>query len=713
MRYIVAIWMGCSFFTQQISAGEGMWIPLWLDSINYSDMYKKGLRLQANDIYNDTATSLKDAVVIFGGGCTGEVISANGLVLTNHHCAYSRIQSHSSIDNDLLEKGFWAGSQSDELPNPGLTVSFLVRMEEVTGRILKNIPDTLPEHKRKIIIDERSAWLVYETVRNTHYQAEVKPLFFGAKYVLFVYEVFRDVRLVGTPPESMGRFGGDTDNWIWPRHTGDFCLFRIYADKSNNPATYSPDNVPFQPKKYLPIATGGVQEGDFTMVMGYPGKTDSYLTAKGLELVALQSLPAKISMREQRLQALQSLMEEGPEQRLRFASRYASSSNAWKKWKGVTQGIVRSQAIEQKKAGERLFFEWAAGSPIYSDLANQFNAFYAEFEPHYQANDLGNELMASIEVFDLIGEYHSAFSGARDSSAEFRSASLKDMNNKGVRYFRSRLVDLDTRILSEQLRLYASNTPVSFQPEWMRNAMLTNQSERHHGTGNLLQSSLFSDSISFLAWARKSFHRQEKLFRSDPLVRAYADWVKLFYGQIYPQTDSLNVELNRLMRLYMSGLMAMYPERPYYPDANFTMRISYGQVEGYTPADAMNLGCQTFLEGVFEKEQLGMADYVVSSPLRQKYLDRDFGNWDADGKMPVCFIGSNHTSGGNSGSPVIDAYGRLVGINFDRNWEGTVSDYAYNPEICRNISLDIRFVLFVIDKVANADWLLDELELIQ
>ena len=707
----------CTNFLLVLNAGEGMWNLLLLDSLNYKDMQEKGLRLSPEEIYSMNQASLKDAVVIFGGGCTGELISPDGLLITNHHCGYNRIQSHSTVEKNYLADGFWAGSKSEELANPGLSVTFLVRMEDVTAKVLHDIPEALPEYERSVRLAARISELQKEAVAGTHYDAEIKSFFYGREYYLFIYEIFNDVRLVGAPPEAIGRFGGDTDNWVWPRHTGDFSLFRIYAGKDNKPAPYSPDNIPYKPRKFLNISVNGIREGDFTMVLGYPGKTDEYLTSDALRMISQKSLPAKIEMRTLRLNALENEMSKGPEKRLQYAARYMGTSNAWKKWIGVTKGIEHSDALKRKELLEESFKQWAdklvRDTAGYSVLMEEFRTLYTMFEPLYIANDLGNELMNSIDVFSLVNDAQTDFYSMLDSSDQYKKTALQGMKKRGIAFFRSDAIDIDHRILPSLLDIYAKNTLPKYQPGFYEQIVSAYNGNYQAYSEDVFKQSVFTDSLRYLKMLNKSLENIRKTIVNDPLVVLHRDFTRTQIMDVYRKADSLNRELNRLYRKYLSGLMAMNATRILYPDANFTMRLAYGKVEGYEPSDAVGYGYCTTLNGIMEKEDPEIADYKVPDKLKKLFMDRDFGPYIFEDKVPVCFIASNHTSGGNSGSPVLNAEGNLIGINFDRNWEGTVSDYAYDPSLCRNISLDIRYVLFVIDKVADADWILDELTLIK
>jgi hypothetical protein len=703
---------------QSLSArcGEGMWLPMYIDSLKLLEMQRLGFALGEGEIYSIDHPSLKDAVVIFGNGCTGEVISPDGLLITNYHCGFSRIQQRSTVERNYVTDGFWAASREKELPNPGLTVAFLVRMEEVTRVALKGLDDSIPEQERSSIIMKNVAGIQKKATEGKGYNSEVKSFFFGTRYFLFVYEVFPDVRLVGAPSESIGKFGGDTDNWIWPRHTGDFSLFRIYAGKDNKPAEYSTENVPYKPVKYLPLSLDGVNEGDFTLVIGYPGRTDEYLTSQGLNLVANKSLPVKVEMRNLRLQGLRNEMDKSTAAKLRFGAKYYSISNAWKKWIGVTKGVERSNAISLKQNQEENFSQWTRSNPSketgYDSLLSRFDKTYAQYEPLFMANDLGNEFLNSVEIFNLAKNSLSNYYSLLDSSRTYNQAAIKKLHDSGMSFFRSGSENVDKFILPELLRIYAENTDEKFHPDIYKEIRGKYNNNYKAYTDHVFQTSLFTDSIRFEKLLKKSPKVIHKQLWTDPLPAMYREFVNILLFSVHGKTDSLERDLNRLYRKYITGLMAMDTGRVFYPDANFTMRIAFGKVEGYRSQDAVSYTANTSLEGVMEKENEEVSDYRIFPKLKDVYKEHDFGRWAVNGKVPVCFIASNHTSGGNSGSPVLNANGELVGINFDRNWEGTVSDYVYNPSICRNIALDVRYVLFIIDKVANASWLIDELTLV-
>ena len=700
------------FHSLHVLPGEGLWIPLLIDSLNYHDLQQKGLQLNADEIYSVNNGSLKDAVVMFGNGCTGGLVSDRGLLITNYHCGYSRIQSLSTVERNYLTDGFWADSRERELPNPGLTVSFLVRIENVTDQALSGIDELQPEAERIEKVTYNISKIKKLAVANTHYDSEVKPFFFGKEYYLFVYEVFRDIRLVAAPPSAIGRFGGDTDNWIWPRHTGDFSLFRIYAGTDNLPASYSPENVPYKPRKFLTVSVSGVDEGDFTMVLGYPGRTDEYLTSYGLSMIAEKLLPAKIEMRTLRLNALQEEMEKSPAAYLKYTAQYNNISNSWKKWIGVTKGVKRSDALNNKRNQEQLFARWTAadksGRPEYTQLMERFASIYSVYEPLYLANELGNECMNSFQLFGFARKLQPLFSTLKDSSLAAKKKAVDRLSNMGRNFLASEAVQIDRKIMADILRIYGVHVDPKYHPGTLALASQQYNGDYWAYTDFLFNSSVITDSTRFTKLMKKKPSKIAASLINDPVVSLQRDFGQAIAYQVYGILDSFNLELNRLYRSYISARMQMDSGKIFYADANSTMRLAYGRAEGYNGADAVQYNYMTTLDGVIEKEGKDMAEYTVIPELRALYDTREYGRFAADGRMPVCFIASNHTSGGNSGSPVLNCRGELVGINFDRNWEGTVSDYVYDPAVCRNICLDIRYVLFVIDKIGKAPWILDE-----
>ena len=680
------------------SADEGMWLPS-LISERIGDMQSKGFRLSAEDIYSVNQASLKDAVVLFGRGCTGEVVSAEGLLLTNHHCGYSQIQKHSSVEHDYLRDGFWALTRKEELPNKGLTVSFLERMEDVTSRVLEGVTTALTETKRDSIVKANTVRLVKEaTSEGRGLRATVESLYYGNQYFLFLYREYSDVRLVGAPPSSIGKFGGDTDNWMWPRHTGDFSIFRIYADKDNNPAEYSEDNVPYTPKKFFKISLGGVQEGDFTFVYGFPGRTQEYIMSEGVRYVSEVSDPAKIALRTMRLDIQRKYMFQSQKVRIQYSSKNAGVANAWKKWQGEMKGINRLGTVEAKREYEKRFAEWAAGTE-YSTILPRLDSLYRALEPYTFAKEYYSETAASVELCRFAASVAQEIArGDNESAASMSEAFFKDY-----------CLSIDKESFVATMSAFVKDVPAEFHTEYMEGELA------RYGSVSKWADALFGESVFADAEKVAKLEAADSLvMRSDPAVRFANEFRKWYGSDVYPYERRLNQEITLLYRDYMRGQMAFEPEKSFFPDANLTLRVAYGSIAGYSPADGVYYEPVSTLEGIMEKDNPEIFDYNIPQRLRDIYAAKDYGQWaitTANGKktVPVCFIATNHTSGGNSGSPVINKDGNLIGLNFDRVWEGTMSDIVFDPDYCRNISLDIRYVLFTIDKLAGADHLLKEM----
>ncbi len=680
------------------SADEGMWLPS-LISERIGDMQSKGFRLSAEDIYSVNQASLKDAVVLFGRGCTGEVVSAEGLLLTNHHCGYSQIQKHSSVEHDYLRDGFWALTRKEELPNKGLTVSFLERMEDVTSRVLEGVTPALTETKRDSIVKANTVRLVKEaTSEGRGLRATVESLYYGNQYFLFLYREYSDVRLVGAPPSSIGKFGGDTDNWMWPRHTGDFSIFRIYADKDNNPAEYSEDNVPYTPKKFFKISLGGVQEGDFTFVYGFPGRTQEYIMSEGVRYVSEVSDPAKIALRTMRLDIQRKYMSQSQKVRIQYSSKNAGVANAWKKWQGEMKGINRLGTVEAKREYEKRFAEWAAGTE-YSTILPRLDSLYRALEPYTFAKEYYSETAATVELCRFAASVAQEIArGDNESAASMSEAFFKDY-----------CLSIDKESFVATMSAFVKDVPAEFHPEYMVGELA------RYGSVGKWADALFGESVFADAEKVAKLEAADSLvMRSDPAVRFANEFRKWYGSDVYPYERRLNQEITLLYRDYMRGQMAFEPGKSFFPDANLTLRVAYGSIAGYSPADGVYYEPVSTLEGIMEKDNPEIFDYNIPQRLRDIYAAKDYGQWaitTANGKktVPVCFIATNHTSGGNSGSPVINKDGNLIGLNFDRVWEGTMSDIVFDPDYCRNISLDIRYVLFTIDKLAGADHLLKEM----
>lgn len=675
-------------------ADEGMWVPALIQS-RIKDMKAKGFKLTAEDIYSINRSSLKDAVLLFGSGCTGEVISDEGLFLTNHHCGYYFIGSHSSVEHDYLTNGFWAMNRSEELPNPGLTVSFLIRMEDVTDRALKGVGDEMPQAERDSMVKANAAGVIAKATAGTHYEAAVEPFYYGNQYFLFVYEKFRDVRLVAAPPSAIGKFGGDTDNWMWPRHTGDFSMFRIYADKNNNPADYSKDNVPYRPRRSFTISTAGLKKGDFTMVYGNPGRTMQYVVSDAIDYAVNCGNPAKIKMRTMRLEIMNAEQAKDPATRIAYAAKNARVSNQWKKWQGESKGLARLGTLDKKRAFEAQFTAWAADKPLYRDVLPKLRALYAELAPYAFARDYYQEAYQAIEMTQFA---QNAAKGIFKPDAE----------KAGDGFFKNYSQTIDRLSTQAVLGEYVKNVPAEWTPAYFLEAVQKAGGIDRY-VDELFEQSNFSTIEKYKALASADSATKAAALQNDPAL-LLAEAFNTFYNTKVDGTyKRLNTEINTLYRLYMKGLMEMQPDRTFFPDANLTLRVAYGTVEGYSPVDAVYYEPFSTIDGIMEKDNPDIYDYNIPQRLRDLYRTKEYGRWNVDGSVPVCFLATNHTTGGNSGSPVLNGRGQLVGINFDRTWESTMSDYEFNVVKCRNIIVDIRYVLFVIDRIGNAGYLLDEM----
>ena len=688
-----------------VHADEGMWLPS-LISQRIKEMQKNGFKLTAEDVYSINKACLKDAIVQFGSGCTGELISGDGLLLTNHHCGFSQIQSHSSVEHDYLRDGFWAMNRSEELPNKGLSVRFLVRMEDVTDSVLQGVTNGMDEEARTQLVRANIAAVQSKAIEGTHYQARVESLYFGNQYFLFVSEIFPDVRLVGAPPSAIGKFGGDTDNWMWPRHTGDFSLFRVYASPDNKPAPYSLSNVPYKPKKFLTISLKGVKENDFTMVYGYPGRTQQYVHSGYVRYVQ-ESNPHKIKLRTLRLDIMNAEMDRSPAVRIQYASKNASVANSWKKWQGETKGLIRLQTSAQKEAFEERFTVWATDKPQYASLVTQLQKLYEELAPYSFAADYHNEALVCVELVRAAGALSQLLT--REEQANSNAEKVRNLVSEQLEsFFKDYYLPIDQRSFVVLMREYLMNVPARFHAPIIAEQITKHGYSIEMWADELFSSSLFASKEQAMERLRRSDFVE--VLKQDPAIQLHAAYTNQYNQFVSPKVLEINNAITLLYRDYMKGQMEFQKSKVFYPDANSTLRVAYGRVNGYKPMDAVYYEPQSTIEGIMEKDNPDIYDYDVPQKLREIYQNKEYGRWAVNGTVPVCFIATNHTSGGNSGSPVLNASGALIGINFDRVWEGTMSDIAFDPTVCRNISVDIRYILFVIDKVAGAGYLLDEMK---
>ncbi len=700
-------------------ADEGMWIPMLLQSLNEKEMQDMGMRISAEDIYSINHSSLKDAILLFGGGCTAEVISDEGLILTNHHCGYPEIQAHSTIENDLLTNGFWAMSRGEELPNPGLKVTRLVRMEDVSQQMLEGLADNISEKDRAEKLKENAKSITDEIEKDSLYKASVRPFYYGNEYYLLVYEIFTDVRLVGAPPSNIGKFGGDTDNWMWPRHTGDFSLFRIYTNKENKPAKYAEDNVPYQPLYSIPISIKGVQEDDFTFIFGFPGRTQEYLPSDAIEMITQVQNPNRIKLRRQKLDIYEAFTNQNPQVRLQYALKHARLSNGWKKWIGENRGIQKLDGIDHKKEYEANFGRWVAKDEktkdLYGDLLPAFDETYnkmtdAQLEMIYLVEaGLGIEIVRAARYAEKL----TALSEKKESSTEDIQKELEKVIVNGKDFYKDYYQPIDRRAFVTLLTSYREQFPADRLPEVFQTIDKKYKGDISAFADAVFKKSIFADEKSYMDFFENYKSKKYKKLLKDPAFQMATGFMDFYREHTMPVITKLDAQIDSMMRIYMKAQMEFQPDQRFYPDANSTLRVAYGKVKPYYPRDAVYFQYQTTLEGIMEKEDPNIYDYVVEDKLKSLYQDKDYGRYGMEEKMPVCFIATNHTTGGNSGSPVLNADGQLIGLNFDRCWEGTMSDLMYDPDQCRNIMLDIRYFLFIVDKFAGAGHLVDEMELVE
>ena len=697
-------------------ADEGMWLPQLLGQLNEKQMKGLGMKISAADIYNINKGSLKDAIVSFGGFCTAEEISDKGLILTNHHCGFDAIQNNSTLDHNYLRDGFWARNNGEELPNPGLFATFIVRIDDVTKQALDGVTKEMDERARQSQIDKNMAALRASMKKEAYQDVMVRPFFEGNQYFAFVTETYRDVRLVGAPPSSIGNFGKDTDNWMWPRHTGDFSMFRIYAGPDGKPAAFSPNNVPYKPKKSLSISLDGMAKNDFTMVFGFPGRTMEYLPSIAVEQTINLNNPAKIAIRDRALLVMDQAMRKDEGVKIQYASKYAGVQNAYKKWQGEVLGIVKTNALEKKRAYEAEFQKRVAANPKwkeqYGNLLTDLNTAYTQYGPQNLARDYYNEVFARIELFAVASQLNRLQNALEKNGEKGFTETLPAVKQRLREVYGEYNAEVDKRLFASLMELYAGSMDKSMLPAELKKLIDKGDNNYSKMADKLYDDTDLDDPKKVMDALEKDPKAFLQKYKDGDVYKLLADINTNYSSKTGSTVGTIQARINTLQRQYMQAQMDVFSEKKFYPDANSTLRVAYGKVAGYEPRDGVEYEHYTYLDGVMEKYKPGDYEFDVPQKLRNLHQAKDYGQYGSGGKMPVCFIATNHTTGGNSGSPVLDAYGNLIGLNFDRVWEGTMSDLNYDPSICRNIMVDIRYVLFIVDKYAGADHLIKEMKLV-
>lgn len=716
-KFLFAIFL-C--FSCIVKADEGMLIPSLIAAFE-SDMKAKGMKLTAEEIYSVNKASIKDAIFQFGGGCTAELVSSSGLLLTNHHCGYSQIQSHSSLEHDYLKNGYWAKNKSEELTNPGLTAMRIVRIDDVTNEVFSGTSSK----NDQTVIQANIKKICAAAVAGTHYEAEIKAFNYGNDYYLMLKEVFLDIRFVGTPPNSIGKFGGDTDNWVWPRHTGDFSVFRIYAGKDNKPASYSSENVPYTPLHYLPISFQNRKEGDFTMVYGFPGQTEQHVVSSYMKFIIEKERPARIKMRDFSLEVIDEGMKKSDLTRIQYSAKQASIANAWKKWIGQIEGLKTLQAVQVKLDEEKAYKEMALTKTEwnkYADVVNQLNLLVEKDQLTEFKYSMG------VEYFSYGPEYFKLVRGMEDLLTNYTKYSengelekvIEKMKKSSDGFFKNYNAQVDEGIFLEQSKAYLSY--MEYWKEIMKDVKYSMTEEGYLNYTNsyikeiateIYKKSIFTNQARYLAFLEEFNEKSIKKLNKDLGYKHFFQYFQPFRNETIPAYRNFQTNINNLMQVYVEGKYAMFPNNKHWPDANSTLRITYGQLEGSSPTDGMMYTEHTTLDGIIAKYNTGNPDFEVLPRMLELHEAKNYGPYAQGDDLWVCFTGSNHTTGGNSGSPVLNEKGYLMGLNFDRSWESTMSDFLFEPNRCRNIVVDIRYVLWVMDIYSDAKHLVDEMTLIK
>ncbi len=714
MRRLNVLLLAVILFVGRAAADEGMWLPSLIHKLNIDEMQEMGLELSAEDIYSINNSSLKDAIVALDrGSCTAELISGDGLLLTNHHCGFGEIQTHSSVENDYLQDGFWAMSRDEELPNPGKSVSFLVRIEDVTDEVLADVTDEMTEQERTDLITSASNRIESKAKDDTHYETYVRSFFNSNRYYLFVTETFRDVRLVGAPPQALGKFGGDTDNWMWPRHTADFAMFRVYSAPDGTPASYSEDNVPYQPRHFLPVSLKGLEEGDFAMVMGYPGGTNRYKTSYGIDYTMEVTNPVRVEVREKKLDILDDYMKTSQKARIQYASKYAQSSNYYKYSIGQNRGLENLNVVTKKKALEDEFTRWVNSSKErrekYGEAMEYIADSYSENRDSRAQEYMAEAMIRGPEIFIFAYRALPLYRMLKDDDTNYDRVNMvaERMSQNLDRHFKDYHAPTDQKVVAELLELYAENNDPKYYPDFFEDARKKGFKKY---TKKMFKKTVFDNKEELEEFLQDpSF----KTLKKDRVFQAARDIFEKYreIGEIAGEKDE---QLSTGRRLFVAGLMEMQADKKFYPDANSTMRLTYGKVLDYEPRDGVIYKHYTTTDGYLEKEIPGDDEFHVPERMKNLLLAEDFGRYaNENGELVACFITNNDITGGNSGSPVINGNGELIGVAFDGNWEAMSGDIAFEPDLQRCINVDIRFVMWIIDKYAGATHLIDEMKVVE
>ena len=695
-------------------ADEGMWLPYLMSNSQIEAMQKLGLSIPFDSIYNSNKPSLKDAVVALDdGSCTAEFVSPEGLLLTNHHCGYENIQYHSTVEHDYLRDGFWAKTKTEELPNPGKTATILIDAKDLTARFMSLLNDTISEEQRTFIVDSLSAVIQDSVKKATKYDASVESFFEGNKYFLFITQTFKDVRLVGTPPSAIGKFGGDTDNWMWPRHTGDFSIFRVYCAPDGSPAEYSKENVPFKPKKYLKISLAGVSDKDFAMIMGYPGQTDRYMTSYGIKQIENYVNPVIAEVRGIKQDIWKKEMQRDPKIQIQYAAKYSESSNYWKYSIGQNEGLKHQNVIENREKLETIFSDWVSKDSIkrksYKKTLPMLQASYMLTNSITRSSTIAEETVlagADLPLFILNMYFYFYNLDGKNKDTDSYKETIKKIEKEADEFYKDFDAGVDEKVFAAMLDYYINN--IKEKQRAKNSEILPKKFNGDYAkySSKLYSKTIFRDKDAFMEALRegdiKKINKDKFLDFTTKVLSSYFELTSLL--------DQFDVAIDKYMRNYEKGLFQIFPNKDFYPDANSTFRLTYGSVGNYDPSDAVVYDYKTTLKGVMEKEDPGDPDFEVPKRLKELYKEKDFGRYaDPKGYMPVCFITNNDITGGNSGSPVMNKDGNLIGLAFDGNWEAMTGDLAYEPKLQKTICVDIRYVLFVIDKYAGAENLIREM----